>query len=693
MTGSLQFSQGLLPALHSPISKVLAPLHSKPQDSTPLPLLKQHVPLEPINQSPLWARIQLKRERLSWGSSSKGHSITKAGSEDSRSSSSSSQSSITLEDDDIGRDVHETSHQDRNLKFFWNGQQLHHSKNLKSTEADLAVETGVHFKVQSRTGYVPTVHRSTDNRDVHLISHTHHLPHTEKVMRSNCEVNNTNCTTKSVHSACSKTFTYVQKGDAVTRKTFVNNEMTDTSTCSEENSKASCATEYETEVNCGATSDIKDVYGHSVPYPTGDYKNEKLQVRRTARTKYASCEDETKVDKPTACCTINANLNTSTAVGKMSIDPKQGKNISKSLKPALSNEKKTDMNCTKSKNNLKSSATSSKKVCDEPQNNQDKLNNRTQQHLLARELKSAHTLRKPCLSGETVRSKSAVEFIAYRDLFQQMQNVDEGPAIYEMFAGPIFDNIRVSRSSEEVKERKFGSGTTKKIKHRPLKPVQNKRSPAETTAVSGKSKSKPVPSRIKSLLTIVPKNGIDGTGSSPKIRTESLSVNDADATSNCAQDKSEIHILTRGEETLSRHQPETLKSNDKSLIAQKPSCQVESYHCKRGITLHTSMGNSAKHVPDPAALPSPPQPKINTWTSSSSSCHSILSPVYQKFLDEAGDGPLTDDLLQCLAEELISLDEKDVSTDSENPEHNKKEFNREKDTIPGQNISFEVNPV
>ncbi|XP_029937149.1 mitogen-activated protein kinase kinase kinase 19 [Myripristis murdjan] len=38
-----------------------------------------------------------------------------------------------------------------------------------------------------------------------------------------------------------------------------------------------------------------------------------------------------------------------------------------------------------------------------------------------------------------------------------------------------------------------------------------------------------------------------------------------------------------------------------------------------------------------------------------------MSPVYQKFLDEVGEGPLTDDLLQCLAEKLISLDERDAS--------------------------------
>lgn len=51
------------------------------------------------------------------------------------------------------------------------------------------------------------------------------------------------------------------------------------------------------------------------------------------------------------------------------------------------------------------------------------------------------------------------------------------------------------------------------------------------------------------------------------------------------------------------------------------------------------------------------QPLINTWTSDGK-----VSPVYQRFLDEASDGPLTDDLLRSLAEELISLERRDVET-------------------------------
>ena len=281
-------------------------------------------------------------------------------------------------------------------------------------------------------------------------------------------------------------------------------------------------------------------------------------------------------------------------------------------------------------------------------------------------------------------------------MFQQMQSGDEGPAIYEMFAGPIFENVRVSRCSEEVKERKLEGGPTKKVKRRPLKPVQSKlkRSPVETTAVSGKSKAKPVPSRLKSHLTMVPRKDIDGAGSTPNIGAtyESLPVKDVDTTNNGSQDELEVQVLPTIEETPSRHRYEISKSNDQTLITQKPSYQVESYS-KQEMTVNTSMGNSTQHVTDSTSSPSPPESKINTWTSSSSSCHSILSPVYQKFLDESGDGPLTDDLLQCLAEELISLDEKDVSTGSENNGQSKKEFSGEKEPASGQNILLKVSPL
>uniref|UniRef100_UPI0037E97844 mitogen-activated protein kinase kinase kinase 19 n=1 Tax=Semicossyphus pulcher TaxID=241346 RepID=UPI0037E97844 len=165
-----------------------------------------------------------------------------------------------------------------------------------------------------------------------------------------------------------------------------------------------------------------------------------------------------------------------------------------------------------------------------------------EQHPPVTEPKSAWHLKRPSLEGS--RSKSALDSITYKDMFQQIQSGDKGPAIYEMFAGPVYENLRVSSSF---------SGAT-------------------------------------------------------------YSEN-------------------------------------------------------------------------------PQQPKINTWTSSSSNSHTIMSPVYQKFLDEVGDGPLTDDLLQCLAEELISLDERDVSTGPcpEDVDPSKEECKGENDPPSGRNSFSKVN--
>ncbi|KAK5620293.1 hypothetical protein CRENBAI_025869 [Crenichthys baileyi] len=121
--------------------------------------------------------------------------------------------------------------------------------------------------------------------------------------------------------------------------------------------------------------------------------------------------------------------------------------------------------------------------------------------------------------------------------------------------------------------------------------------------------------------------------------------------------------------------------------------RVEKAECFQYEANNTNHPKDAiKTKQDPALTQSlnPQRPKMNTRTSSGSSCHTLMSPVYKKFLDEVGEGPLTDDLLQCLAEELISLDERDISTPPENSEQGKKEFHGEEELVSGQNTFPEV---
>ncbi|XP_062287440.1 mitogen-activated protein kinase kinase kinase 19 [Scomber scombrus] len=349
-----------------------------------------------------------------------------------------------------------------------------------------------------------------------------------------------------------------------------------------------------------------------------------------------------------------------------------------------------------------------KNVIDHPQSkkaNPDKMNNnRAQQHPTEKALKSTRQFKRPCVAM-TPRSKSAVDFITYKDMFQQIQSRDEGPAIYEMFAGPIYDNLRVSSSCEKTKDRQVQSAPSRKtqqnshiVKHRPVKQAQSKlrRSPGERMVASAKSKVKPVSSRVKPHLTPLSKKGLHKRENVPKLEAELTLSKDGEICHNSAEDNlitHDNHVLSTIQEALSRYGSETFKSDDKTLTTPTTSYHVDN---NRRMNMKETKVNSADQpVPEPVFRQSSQQPNTDIWTSSNSSLYTIISPVYQKFLDEVGDGPLTDDLLQCLAEELISLDEKDGFTDPcpENLELSKEESEREDDPVLGRNAYPEVTSV
>ncbi|XP_041857011.1 mitogen-activated protein kinase kinase kinase 19 isoform X2 [Melanotaenia boesemani] len=714
--------KGPLPALNSRTPKLLAPLDSRPRDSTALPVLKQRVPLKPISQSSLWTRTQLRRERLSWGSPSNSPPTSKAGSEESG-SSSSSQSSTDLEEADDHKDDHDSTHGDRNQMFSGDGS-LQNSKYVKPSAVDLAGQTSLHFKVQPRTSQIPLVHRSKHHKEGDIIYHKHHQSN-EKPKSSHCEANIMSYTKGSVESESSK-------GN---NKTPVMSVIV-----SGINNKVNFTTDPET----GITYDLNDVQDDAATCSEICHRNKQQHAKQTETTRNTLCTAETKVDKLTG----------QAAVGKpdfFAVDPKQYENTFKTFKPVQNKERRTmpkadpitkiqinqsfnvpshkDQNiCNKPKSNLKYSVFSTqakdkmrkspelhfsrqgavtkikfkmksvsaapfnnttptprKKVCDLPQSkgapHPDKLSSNRTQHTAARELKSAQHWKKPFSGGKTPRSKSAVDLITYKDMFQQIQSGDEGPAIYEMFAGPIFENLRVSSSCETLKEVE-GTPPWKpqqghKIRRRPLRPAQNnlKRNSGESEVISAKSKAKPVPSRIKPTPNTLPRGDICTTDS-PKLETEIVFPKDANHNYKSTQDEKKEQILSTPEEDNSSYGSQTLKSDDKPL--QEPTSSSDSEGCN-----HPNQRETTESV----LLPNPLQPQINMQTSSSSSSHTSMSPVYQKFLDELGDGPLTEDLLQCLAEELISLDERDVSEDHE---QSIKESSSENEPTPRENFSEDL---
>lgn len=681
---------------------------------------------------------------------------TKGGSEESG-SSSSSHSSIDLEDDET--DIEERASEDGNLKFV--GNRLQHSKDVEATEADLVVSRMQHFKVQSRIGQIPPIHKSAHTLTGEPTNHEGVSLNTEKALSSHCEGKATHMsyTKETVDNHAFTNHNYAKQGDRMkcVRNT-VSSEMSVMSYCNEEvKDREGCITDPETDDAHAITFDMNDDQVDAIACSKGNYRSE-LHVQEMKETmKYSfdeiilhSAEDAKGKTQLFAEAVIHPLSD---------VDPKSDKQTLKALNPAQCKDARTSMNCelrannqsnksnsfnplvhkehsipsrAKSKSNLKYSTLSAqgkdktkkspeliisgeatackiksklksvkgahrstdtpsprKKVIDHPQSkraNEDKSNNSRAQPPV-RELRSAQKLKRLSVGGAP-RSKSAADFITYKDMFQQLQSRDEGPAIYEMFAGPIYDNLRVSSSCEKSKDRQVQSAQTRKtpqphkVKHRPLKQPQSKmrRSPGENMVLSAKSKARLVSSRVKPQLTPASKKGYYKADNVPKPEAKLDRSNNGH---NRDQERAEGDILSTIEEALSTHGSETLKSDDKTLIMTMNMQEVLG---------NSSTGNLKRHIPEPVLPQGSQQLKINTWTSSgSSSSRTVMSPVYQKFLDEVGDGPLTDDLLQCLAEELISLDERDVSIGPcpENQELSKKESKKE-DLVSGTNMLSEV---
>ncbi|KAM8748978.1 uncharacterized protein map3k19 isoform 2-T2 [Acanthopagrus schlegelii] len=704
-----KLSQGRLPTLHPRTPKLLAPLDSRPRDIAALPALKHHVPLKPISRSPLCSRTRLRRERLSWGSPRTGPLSTKGGSEESgSSSSSSSHSSIDLEDEE---EEDERTSGGSHLKFVGD-KLLRHSDNVSCTETDSVGKRRQDFNIQPRISRIPEP-----------INHATNRFGTEKALNCHCEGKASNMSyTKEPDG---------KQGDTV--NSTVNTDVPITSMSKEEKDNVDHAAEPETWISHGTRFD----QGDAITCPDRNYSN---NLNSPEKTKKDLCSEGTQVDKPIPC-REDVKLDTDTAEERAvnalqsNMDHKRDKGMLKALKPLRSKERRTRTNCelraniqtnhqsfnilthkdrsivnrsksksiprnsslstqvkdktrkspeliisgetvSKVKSKLKSvkgahcdTGTQSprRKVIDHAQSKRatpDKLI-RSQQHPpVTRQIKRL-------VVAGTQRSKSAVDFVTYKDMFQQIQSGDEGPAIYEMFAGPIYDNLRVSSSCDKVKERQVQSA---KVKHRPLKQAQ-RRGPGERLVVSAKSKSKPASPRVKPHLTPLPRKGRQKIKVVPKLDRHT----EAELAKDVCHNNSQAQMLSIIEEALSRYGSETLKSDDKTLIAAAVSSRDEE--------------SSNPPVHEPVSSQSPQQLKINTWTSSDSSSHTIMSPVYQKFLDEVGDGPLTDDLLQCLAEELISLDERDVSVGPcpDKLGASKEMSNREDDPVLGRNAFPEVN--
>ncbi|TWW80536.1 Mitogen-activated protein kinase kinase kinase 19 [Takifugu flavidus] len=505
--------------------KLLEPLN-RPEEPAVLPVLRRHAPLKFSNNSPLSSWIRLRTDRT-WGCPRIGPLVTKGGSEESGSSSSS----IDLEDEGDGeQDVHRKASRESRLKFAGDGSsQLPNDIN---PSRDL---------VQTMIRTIPLIHQAAYSGKPVIAARLS----PEKVTAHHCEGQRS----KTKHPAHKQIFS---------RST---DERRETVT-----------------FNAPVTSKYEEVKSNAGQTPESE-----ISLKEIHKTEESE-QNKDNSRSPGGQCEFSSPL------------PRQ-------------------------------------KASDKTRG----LNSMSRAQQLPA-LKDNQLWKRPSLAG-TTRSKSAVDFITYNDMFQQIQNVDEGPAIYEMFAGPLYDNLRASSSCDQVHDRKVQSA---KATCRPLKNAHTSKSragPAERMVVSAKGRPKHESPRQKNKLTSASCNKKQQLKSIAQHdgHKEAASALPKDADNWRAQEKGEDQMLSTIEES------DTLKSDI--------------------IALNIAADTSRNTPPvDPTFHQNPEQPKSDTCEPSDGS-GPAMSPVYQKFLDGVGDGPLTDELLQCLAEELISLDERDaVST-------------------------------
>ncbi|XP_068184901.1 mitogen-activated protein kinase kinase kinase 19 [Antennarius striatus] len=690
---SIHEQKGLLPTPRTP--KLLAPL-DRPGVTEALPTLKHHVPLKPISRSPICSRTWVYRERQSRGSPHSGTINTKGGSEESGSSSS-----LEDEEEEDERDLCERFSGEIHLKFV--GEKLLHHSNSPIDLMSVG-ETTQHYDLHSRISHIPPIVRLENDLHGETNSHRSYCLSTEKVMNSQCEgkTTNMNFTKEPVESQSFKKCNDTQQGPTMNlakdkggRSTESDTEIStrltfdvaqgDITACSEWNksnelqdikqiktitavSKVDVPdlrfnTKYAQEKNQSFPSTLNPPHSNMEPKTNermlkalkpgqGKEKRTKCESRTNSQTTLQSFNILTQKDRKVKRNKCKGNMKHSTQV----------KDKTKKSPELIVNEEAT----TKVKSNIKSGGIrtpSPRKVTSQPQtkraNPGELSTSRVQQQPSRKDMKSTQQLKTPGTTGMP-RTKSFVDCITYKDMFQQITSEDEGPAIYEMFTSPVYDELRVSSSCEKVKDRQVQSA---KVSHRLLKKVQSKmkNSPGERVSGSVKPKPKLVSARVKPHListsrTIshktkdVPKS--NGWAEAPLAPSENVKI--------CPN-----HMLSTINEAISLYGSETFESEDKTLTKAAPSFHAEVYnHMHVNIEEKNESltdENPKKQLPKPILCQSPQELKINTWTSSRRRSDTVMSPIYQKFLEEVGDRPLTDELLQCLAQELFSLDERDTS--------------------------------
>ncbi|XP_061698338.1 uncharacterized protein map3k19 isoform X2 [Syngnathoides biaculeatus] len=458
----------------------LEPLDLRLRDNSAASTQKESVSLKPITRSSL-SRTHL-RQRFSWDTPGTSSLTTRGGREDS----SSSANFTDPEDEDY------EGHTSKNTDLmFTKAKDPKHPKDRWNELCNGEMRQSL--KSQSKSSSISLVQKSTciprpepvncpaqdynrsPTRD--LVKHKTSIP-----SKPNYYINN-GCTRTTKQE--SPTIKGYFVGKPTTAKDFkIGDELSSTTEGTKLNSNSAVE---ETQLKCpiNKSTDLSQVKVKKTFKP----------VQSTTKETTANCEVRPNLPKDRLAPKDRSILNLNKAPKKLSLANKSTDGARRSLEQIGTEEVTETLSKSKSKHKAVNRTRHTHLLGNRGtvsaharRGNPDEVCNSTaQQCPTASELKNAQQFKSPEAAG-LQRSKSAVDFITYKDMFTTIQSEGKGPAIYEMFAGPIYDHLRNPIKCEDKKMQSplcRKSRENSKVKHRSLKQVHKKTMSMDLAALHG----------------------------------------------------------------------------------------------------------------------------------------------------------------------------------------------------------------
>lgn len=277
------------------------------------------------------------------------------------------------------------------------------------------------------------------------------------------------------------------------------------------------------------------------------------------------------------------------------------------------------------------------------------------------------------------KAKSAVDYITYKDMFQEIMQGDDGPAIFEMFATPLYDRDR----DRQVKSAPPPAKThIQNMKNRCPKKVERKKKKQIDKSKPKRNRDIVATGQLCNALAMEEENGKSFSNTNHVSCTEkpevmsSVEVNDETEAPEVEKETMKVHVLSIIQECLS--QTSSLAPMlDNQLQEKYIGTSAEKRKASIQLTgNHQDVHEESEVKVDPDTECSQKGPEITSsrdcveqltgHTRPSSGEKPTYLPLTQTYGDEGHEEPLTDELMQCLVDELISLEEREIDTDHSN---------------------------